>query len=421
MSAAQSSTNRTGRRRQASNDSNSFKPSNNAYRSAQSGSNAMPEKQQTLRPALPAVATGRQRSTLFQFIPFNLPLTRRRVFLPMPTILASSLALSPTATPRRRLSAHSGSAGNFPFSSDRSSFQYRKRWLLYLVAILTSFALIWRYRSSGRDSAPDNEEPSTLVMQPEHINRLWAFEILSGRYPSQRKLPAAISLIPEQFGPIDNPGLPRNLPPVVYQLAEETEVRLPSNRRTTVAASGPIRTYFNLSDSKPQPYSLFPPRPVPHSAIDMDVVMEHCDFSLNRYVRDCLEMLRLGARLDRATRVRRGDAENWRHLYIEEGEESTTMAKSRTQEVSAKYEPQDVMQGLGYSGLSHKDAQGILHLQKSPVKRKSAPMPLSANTRVNRIGSGSSRQAHPTHMTADPQCDPDYPRIFHIFVSHRFL
>ena len=42
----------------------------------------------------------------------------------------------------------------------------------------------------------------------------------------------------------------------------------------------------------------YPPRPVPGSIADLDLITERCDFSGHQYVRDCLEYLRVGAGLD---------------------------------------------------------------------------------------------------------------------------
>ena len=43
---------------------------------------------------------------------------------------------------------------------------------------------------------------------------------------------------------------------------------------------------------------IYPPRPVPGSIADLDLITERCDFSGHQYVRDCLEYLRVGAGLD---------------------------------------------------------------------------------------------------------------------------
>src|ERR1700733_14451054 len=37
-----------------------------------------------------------------------------------------------------------------------------------------------------------------------------------------------------------------------------------------------------------------------------------------QYVRDCLEVLRVGAGLDNGRRVRRGDLDEWKYIYVEE-------------------------------------------------------------------------------------------------------
>ena len=39
-----------------------------------------------------------------------------------------------------------------------------------------------------------------------------------------------------------------------------------------------------------------------------------------QYVRDCLEVLRLGGGLDNGARVRRGKMDEWKYIYVEDGE-----------------------------------------------------------------------------------------------------
>ena len=418
---------RSNRRRQTSSGGNAPFYSNSEKGGIANSNSSNANSKQPYGPpssrASTSTAAASGQAAFFQRIPFTLPVSRQRIHLPVPTIIANALSLSTTATPRRRMSTLSGRSGHMPFANKAaSSSSWRKRWLLLLTTLLLLVVGILRIRSSrSKRNQISNEEPSTLVLEPFHINRIWAFEILSGHYPSQRKIPSSISLAADQFGPINNPGLPRNLPPIVYQSnTGRGDSPATSNSRITVSATGPIRTYLNMSEAPIDPSSLFPPRPIPRSAIDMDMVMVYCDFSLQRYVRDCLEMLRLGAQLDRSTRVRRGVADHWRHLFIEEGEENASLSPKRTIQVTDSYAPQDVMASLGYVSNRNPHRQGALHLQQAPVRRSIGPVPLPVTERVNRAGSGPSRRPHPTHPTADPTCDPDFPRIAHILWAGPF-
>jgi WD repeat and SOF domain-containing protein 1 len=46
---------------------------------------------------------------------------------------------------------------------------------------------------------------------------------------------------------------------------------------TDAVGTGPNRVYLDIQS--PPPNVAFPPRPVPGSVADLDVIMEHCDFS----------------------------------------------------------------------------------------------------------------------------------------------
>ena len=69
--------------------------------------------------------------------------------------------------------------------------------------------------------------------------------------------------------PIENPALPpqliSNYPSEVYA--------------TTTRGIGPRRTYIDLRKA---PANGFPPRPIPGSIIDFDIVMQHCAFERNK-------------------------------------------------------------------------------------------------------------------------------------------
>ncbi|KAK7045661.1 hypothetical protein VNI00_007494 [Paramarasmius palmivorus] len=79
---------------------------------------------------------------------------------------------------------------------------------------------------------------------------------------------------------------------------------------------GPKRVYLDMqSDGQNLAY---PPRPMPGSVADLDIIMQHCDFAINRYVRDCLEVLRVGAGLDNGKRVRRHIPEDWKYVFVED-------------------------------------------------------------------------------------------------------
>jgi WD repeat and SOF domain-containing protein 1 len=311
-------------------------------------------------------------------------------------------------------------------SSNNTAVSPSKKRLAAVVALIL-FAFVFLIakikRGHSMSRMPFTEE-STLVLNPTEIGRVWEYEISAGRYPSRRPLPRFVHPYGHAHEPIDNPGLPPSLSGSAW--------RVPSRKNNTSASlaihrfrgTGPERTYLPL----PEPASFermptdarqlsFAPRPLPRSAIDLDVVMAHCDFSLNKYVRDCLEMLRIGAGLDPLQRVRRGSADHWQHLYREEDQVDVELDPPAEQE---RYEetPSDIMEQLGYRHQGRIGAAGqriVLQEKSALVDEPTMPTPKQAF-----VGAGANRLAHPTHVTADPACDPNHPRIFHIFWAGPF-
>lgn len=82
-----------------------------------------------------------------------------------------------------------------------------------------------------------------------------------------------------------NPALPAKNAPIVLQ------PKIPSETGLRTAGHGPKRVYLDIQ-AKP-PNVAYPPRPVPGSVADLDIVMDHCDFSQQkvRRVRICIANL----------------------------------------------------------------------------------------------------------------------------------
>lgn len=82
--------------------------------------------------------------------------------------------------------------------------------------------------------------------------------------------------VPEQVG--------LSIPPPNPALSPRRSVSLPSRFRGPVATDtiglGPKRVYLDLHSQPPN--VAYPPRPVPGSVADMDVIMDNCDFSTNK-------------------------------------------------------------------------------------------------------------------------------------------
>ncbi|KAK0454565.1 hypothetical protein EV421DRAFT_1757610 [Armillaria borealis] len=209
----------------------------------------------------------------------------------------------------------------------------------------------------------------TLVYRREDLKRIWKWEIESGHYPTRHPIPKELGL-----APVDNPALPVNDPG---------------------HGIGPKRFYLNVEATPP--YVAYAPRPVPGSVADLDVVMEHCDVSGNRYVRDCLEVLRVGAGLDKDDRVRRPVPDEWKYLFVED-----TVTPSI---------PTRTVRSLFASSKDTRDVDRLLDAKF--IKKTSAewePSPISL----------PPTQEHHVYSSTNGPCDPNDPRIFHMYWTGPF-
>ncbi|WVQ85933.1 hypothetical protein IAT38_008101 [Cryptococcus sp. DSM 104549] len=245
-----------------------------------------------------------------------------------------------------------------------------------VVAMIVFFSGFKKTRDGDRKWSPPFVDPDTMVITSEEAAMIWEWEILSGHYPNPHHppdhVPVAVSLI--------NPAVPSNLLPspatptplVAYQNRAD---KSPSSH---LVGTGPDRHFLSVWDSR-ESQPGFPARPMPGSILDLDKVLEKCDFGTNKYVRDCLEFLRIGGGLDNGRRVRRGNyLGQYKQLYYEE----STPAQSHEWTPRA---PETRSSARSRTALT-----------------LSQPFPVSA--------SFDSRDA----------CDPLHPRIFHMFWAGPF-
>ncbi|THU89360.1 hypothetical protein K435DRAFT_729245 [Dendrothele bispora CBS 962.96] len=244
------------------------------------------------------------------------------------------------------------------FGRKRGSFLV---FLTYVAIIFTVFALAQRF-GSRRRSWPGSTTSPTLVYRREDIQRIWGWEIASGHHPSTR--------------------------PVSSQLGFE---KLPQNPALDNGI-GPRRTY-RVHSSQP-PNVAYPPRPAPGSIADLDRIMPHCDFNLNKYVRDCLEVLRVGAGLDSGKRVRRTIPQDWKYVYVED---PFTTNSTHTAPLPVK----------NYGGV----VRGEHEAEATFTKNRRAPWEPSP-IQLPPI-------KYPTQRSTG-SCDPEQPRIFHMFWTGDF-
>ncbi|KAJ8083961.1 hypothetical protein PM082_002728 [Marasmius tenuissimus] len=216
----------------------------------------------------------------------------------------------------------------------------------------------------------------TLVFEKEDLQRIWYWEIASGHYPSRKPIPEEIGLSKL----VDNPGLPPR------KHSGKTEKPSSNGAITITNGVGSKRVYLDIKRKGP-----YPPRPIPGSIMDLDIVFQHCDFYSDKYVRDCLEVLRDGAGLNPGE-LRRVSMDDWKHVYLE-AEPIHTRSNTDEHDIS------DAVETSGNASAPHDS--------RSPVKEVppvSLPSPMP----------------YRTYSQLESPCDPDYPRIFHMFWTGPF-
>ncbi|KAH9812877.1 hypothetical protein DFH28DRAFT_978220 [Melampsora americana] len=388
----------------------------------------------------------RPLATHFSPYPLALPFTHRRLMFPLPNFLYPHSSSSLLIPPNYR-SNHPRHSSHQRRSSDKRSY---KLTLIYgfilLTVILLAFSKIRSaIRRTTRHIPLPFQDPSTLVLTENEIRRIWEWEISNGHYPSSRRTPSLVGL-----HQIPNPSLPRKPPENPIQLSDPSEflstfeddvltppirslqqnqLRAPLSFLDDVIPVGPRRSYLNIStpqpfhpnrsssSSSPLPY---PPRPISNAIMDLDVIMDYCDFSTNQYVRDCLEILRMGGGLDLEKRVRRGDTRRWRHIYHEQNDDGTVRKTNFAPSSETELGTHTIDEESGEQLIKDPSYRPIDVLQMLTSDSYHSKL----KSLQDKIHSADSRRRatakHPSHPTSDPTCDSDYPKIFHIFWAGPF-
>lgn len=302
--------------------------------------------------------------------------------------------------------------------------------LALVVALMVLVALI-RGIVPFRGSLPFQGDATTLVLTPDEVERVWLWEIASGRYPSKREVPIELGtkssnlargVIPGRRSRIDNPARPKDAQSDAKQvdglenvegirsLAAAAGVK-PSwaAMEATIVPVGPPRSYVSPQRSRAPGAGAqtvhgsdtsYPPRPFPNSVLDLDAVMDHCDFSHGEYVRDCLEVLRSNAGLDQG--LRRGRDASWRTTFLPRLDPSTTDNRVGVTERA--------------TNSLERQSRDMTSLLNSTLFSSI----LSTRLQLTLASNPKAFTAHESHPTADKSCDPDHPRIFHIFWAGPF-
>ncbi|KAG6841917.1 hypothetical protein C0991_005097 [Blastosporella zonata] len=241
----------------------------------------------------------------------------------------------------------------------------------FILFVFIAFAFTKRFGTRAKKwPRPFIGDPSTLVFEREDLQRIWQWEIASGHYPSRRSIPEEVGfrVVPR------NPAIP----------AKRTVTRGPLGFANSTRGTGPNRTYLEVKHEPGN--TAYPPRPVLGSVADLDVIMDNCDFSEKKYVRDCLEVLRIGGGLDTGNRLRRGPLDEWKYIYMEDPDPGTANSGYDTPSSHTNSKPSSAAQ---------------VNMEKPPI---ALPPPLR----------------HTPYASLSDPCDPDNPRLFHMFWTGPF-
>ena len=155
---------------------------------------------------------------------------------------------------------------------------------------------------------------------------------------------------------------------------------------------------------------IYPPRPVPGSIADLDLITERCDFSGNQYVRDCLEYLRVGAGLDNLMPHNRLP-----HIGVTEDELPGTAPRKVNYRLDGHHKPKPPAFPTDWRYIYLEDRTSI----RGPGSDWSRAY-------VGGRGQEPSLSLPPPRPPAvEPHwhpgaCNDEYPRIFHMFWTGEF-
>jgi len=146
------------------------------------------------------------------------------------------------------------------------------------------------------------------------------------------------------------------------------------------------------------PHIAYPPRPIPGSTADLDLIMELCDFADGKYVRDCLEVLRVGGGLDNGNRFRRGNVRHWNYIYTQTFDSTPIIPTSDFQRTGER--PSIRGKDEAYPDINFIKSRRA-DWEPSPI---SLPPP----------------RQYQLYSSLPSPCDPQSERIFHVYWAGPF-
>ncbi|PVG04787.1 hypothetical protein CPB86DRAFT_771423 [Serendipita vermifera] len=287
----------------------------------------------------------------------------------------------------------------------------------FIVFLVSLYGIVWFWHSML--AGPVDKRP---IYHEEDIQRVWEWEILSGHWMSYHPIKA-------WFRPSRNPSLPS---PVEAEDAVHPGGIVGCGWNRQYIHSDDFHHHENTTEFPSSPQlriSQFPPRPVPGSIADLELVSQYCDIATGQYLSNCLEYLQIGAALNTlAPRSRRQPSKDnlhgppprppylitskppakspllipydWRYLYLEE---RTSMRAPCTS-------------WRRYLGGRAQERRLELASPQAPTGGVPAYTIGGGTEMEEQMKDWGPEGGKPTPWTPG-QCEKDYPRVFHTYLE----
>ncbi|SCV67193.1 BQ2448_5839 [Microbotryum intermedium] len=318
----------------------------------------------------------------------RIELDRRRALV-LPVLRLLLPGAGPALPQSRLLSTHPDAEDRYRDSVPNDIIEMRfTRTLLVVLASWIVFAGPFILLVLTVRLALGSKKVFKTVFTPGEIERIWRWEIASGHYPSAHPADITFGTHSHQrkiVTEVHNPARPAF---VSNNLLADGD----AGATVKIVPTGPARFYLIPEPQVQMHGKTYLTRPASDAALDIDQVMEHCEFPRG-YVRDCLTFLR-GESVDIRAR---------RRYFITE--ESNSML---TEQVLAEAEGHRASMSKVISLDSNVQFERNLQIRE---RLALASLPMT---------SSPLRQPHATFPNADIACNPEYPRLLHMYWTGPF-